>query len=167
MSWTKGDIVSEAFAELALAGYVVDIDPDEQAAALRRLDTMMATWQSQGLRVSYAISADPQGSDMADDSGLPLECVEAVYMGLAGRIAAGKGKMLPPSSKAIIKASFDALVSRQASGDTMEQQIRSGVPRGSGSKPWRTNNRPYMAIPTKTPLLNNDDGGLSFVGDRD
>ena len=78
MSWTKRQLVSEAFAELALAGYVFDIAPEEEQAALRRLDTLMATWSGQGVQVGYAIGLTPQSSNIDDDSGLPLVAVEAV-----------------------------------------------------------------------------------------
>lgn len=164
MSWTKGDIVREAYAEIALAGWVYDLDPEEIATALRRLDTLMATWQSQGLRLGYNLNADPLGSDEADASGLPLEAVEAVYMALAVRIAAGKGKALSGSTKSTAKAAYDALVSRQAGADIQQQQFRSGSPRGAGNKPWRNPNRPYLPTPTTKPLQDAADDGLTFAG---
>ena len=42
--WTKTLLIEEAFGELALAGYVYDLRPEEMQAAGRRLETMMATW---------------------------------------------------------------------------------------------------------------------------
>lgn len=164
MGWTKGDIVRKAFAELALAGWVYDLDPDEIADAMGTLDLLMAEWHSQGLRIAYNMGNGPSGSDESDDSGLPLVAVSAVYLALAVRLSSGKGKALTAATMRATKAAWDALVSRQASNDVREQQYPSGLPRGAGSKPWRTVNRPYMPVPTTTPLLNDPDGGLDFAG---
>lgn len=162
MSWTKGAIVRQAFEELALAGYVYDLTDEELAAGLRRLDTMMATWGSQGLRVSYAISAEPDGSSLSDASGLPLAAVEAVYLGLAVRLAASKGKQLAPSTKVAAKAAWDALLARQATDDVREQQLRGGVPAGAGHKPGVLS-RPFLSNPNTDTLRPGADGGLDFT----
>lgn len=167
MSWTKGAIVRKAFAELALAGYVYDLDPEEIADALDSLDLLMAEWHSQGLRIAYNMGGGPDASDETDESGLPLVAVSAVYLALAVRISSGKGKALTAATMRAAKASWDALVSRQASNDVTEQQFPSNVPRGAGSKPWRTVNRPFMPVPKTTPLLNDTDGGLDFAGSGD
>lgn len=164
MGWTKAQLISEAYAELALAGYEVDITPEEQQAALRRMDAMMARWNSQGLRIGYALSASPTGSNVDDDSGVPLEAVEAVYMNLAVNIAAGKGKALAASTKAAAKAAFDALLSRVVISQTAEQQLASGTPAGAGRKPWRTFGTPFIQTPDTAPLQNTGDGGLNLGG---
>ena len=59
MSWTKREIVEEAYGELALAGYVFDLDPEEEQAALRKLDTMMAVWDARGVRLGYPLASSP------------------------------------------------------------------------------------------------------------
>lgn len=164
MGWTKRQLIEDAFGELALAGYVFDLSPEELQAALRRLDTMMATWGSQGLQLGHAASATPDGSDLDQDSGIPLEAVEAVYMGLAVRLAASKGKALASSTLRTAKAAFDALMSRAASADVQEQQLASGTPRGAGRKPWRTIHRPFVPTPDVSPLQGSTDGGLTFTG---
>lgn len=164
MSWTKRQLIAEAFAELALAGYAFDIDPEEEQGALRRLDTMMATWGSQGLQLGYAFGTSPDDSDLDQAAGIPLEAVEAVYLALAIRIAAGKGKTLAATTTRTAKAAFDALMSRAASAQVQEQQLASGTPRGAGRKPWRTVNAPFVPIPNVDPLQNTTDGGLNFSG---
>lgn len=164
MSWTKGKLVSEAYAELALAGYEFDITPDEQQAALRRMDAMMSRWNSQGIQVGYAINAEADGSTANDDSGIPAECVEAVYLNLAVNVAASKGKALAASTKSQAKQAFDALLSRCVSMRTSQQQLASGTPRGQGRKPWRQVGAPFITSPTTDPLQNATDGGLNFGG---
>lgn len=51
MAYTKRDIVAMAFEEIGLAGYVFDLQPQQLEGALRRLDSMMATWNGKGLRL--------------------------------------------------------------------------------------------------------------------
>lgn len=164
--WTKGVLITEAYAELALAGYEFDITPEEQQAALRRLDAMMARWNSQGIRIGYALSASPVGGALDTDSGIPAECFEAVYMNLAVNLAAGKGKALAQSTKATAKTSFDALLSRVAMGQLVEQQLSSGTPRGAGNKPGRNLQSPFFAKPNTTPVQNSTDGGLNLGGNN-
>lgn len=160
--WTKRQIIAEAFAELAIAGHVFDLTPDELAWGLRRLDTMIATWVSQGVALPYTQSLGADDSDLDQDAGIPLEAVEAVYLGLAVRLAAGKGKTLANSTKATAKAAFDALLSRNAADAVTEQQLASGTPRGAGRKPWRTVNRPFIPDPNTSPLQGDASGGLIF-----
>lgn len=162
MGWNKRQLIADAFGELALAGYDFDISPDEEQAAARRLDMMMATWSTQGLQLGYQLSTSPDSIDLDADSGLPLHAVEAVVMQLAVRIAASKGKALAPSTSRNAKGAYDALMSRAASDQVQQQQLPSGTPRGAGSKAWRSINRAFFPVPDKSPLQSADDGGLSF-----
>jgi hypothetical protein len=99
MGWTKRQLIDEAFSELSLQGYEFDITPEEQQTALRRLDTMLATWDGLGIRVGYLLPSSPDDSDPDSDSGLPDYAVETVYLHLAMRIAAGFGKQLSADTK--------------------------------------------------------------------
>jgi hypothetical protein len=163
MGWSKRDLVNEAYAELALAGYDFDLSPEEMQFGLRRLDTMMASVFAD-LPLGYAFGTSPSDTDLDQDSGLALFAVEAVYLALAIRIAAGKGKVLATPTKGNAKAAFDALVSRLASEQVQEQQLRTGTPRGAGAKPWRSYGRPFTSTPDTGPLQVADDGGLDFTG---
>lgn len=164
MSWSKRQIITEAFGELALASYDFDLSPEEMQAALRRLDSMMATWGSQGLQLGYNLGTSPDDTDLDQDSGIPLEAVEATFLGLAVRIAGSKGKAVSTTTSRTAKAAFDALMSRVASAQIQEQQLASGTPRGAGRKPWRTVNQPFVPIPNVAPLQNTTDSGLDFTG---
>ena len=163
MSWTKRQLVEEAFGELALAGYDFDLQPEELEAGLRRLDTMMATWQSLGLQLGYSMATSQEDSDLDQDSGLQMNAVEAVYMNLACKIAASKGKALPASSTRAAKQAYDSLILNVAKAQMQVQQLAAGMPRGQGRKPWRTIN-PYVTTPDTNPLRSGDDGGLDFTG---
>lgn len=161
MGWTKRALISDAYGELALAGYEYDITPEEQQAALRRLDTLMATWDAQGVRLGYLLGLSPTESSLDDESGIPLFAVEAVYMALAVKLAASKGKQLLPSTTRTAKAAYDAMLSRLVRGQVQEQQRPSGMPLGAGCKTFRTG-VPFVRAPNTDILQGADDGGLRF-----
>lgn len=159
MASTKRQIVEQAFEELALASYAFDLSPEELQAALQRLDALMATWSAQGMRLPYAF-----GGELDTDSGLPAVANEAVYLALAQRIAAGKGKMLPVSLNIAARDAKSALLTLLAHQQMVEQQMPDGMPRGAGQKTWRGTQRPFFNAPDTKPLQTADDGGLNFTG---
>mgnify|MGYP003525752305 CR=1 FL=1 len=55
MGWTKRQFVTQAFEEIGLAAYVFDLTPEQLQSALRRLDSMMASWNAKGIRLGYQI----------------------------------------------------------------------------------------------------------------
>lgn len=164
MSWTKREILADVFGELALAGYTFDINPEELQAALRKLDLMMATWSAQGINIGYAFGLTPSGTDLDQDSGLPLFAVEAVVQGAAIRLAASKGKAVASSSKAVAKAAWDAMVLVLAQSQAQEQQLPSTTPIGAGNKPFRQSSGPFMPLPDEDAIGVGGDGGLTFNG---
>lgn len=165
MGWTKRDIVGEAYAELALHGYVYDLEPEELAFAQRRLDTFMAAQTARGVHIGYAMQADPTADDLDADSGLPLWAVEPVYLKLAQRIAAGKGKALPPSANRAAADAWSALLLKVSRDQMQEQQLAAGTPRGAGAKPWRKTYDPFLPRPDGSPLGIDASGGLDIIGD--
>lgn len=161
MSWTKRQLVNAAFEELALAGYVFDITPDEQQAAVRRLDSMMATWGGViGIRLGYNATTNPDDSDPDQESGLPDWANEAVYLNLAIRLSAGYGKPVANATKAIAKQAYDMVLGRCAS--IPEMQPMGNMPIGAGFKRRYAPN-PF-AGPTPGRLTTGEDGELTFNG---
>jgi len=158
--WTKAQLVADAFAEIALAGHVFDIEPEEQQQALRRLEMMLGTWEGRGITLGYAFSGDPGAIDADTDSGLPAAAVETVVINLAKRLASGFGKELKPQQLQDAKASYDALL-RQAAFPA-EMQTPAAMPRGAGAKPWRSS-RPYVDRPSSSPLAVNSGGDLDIL----
>ena len=159
--WTKGQLVNEAYGELALAHYVFDLSPEELQAGLTRLESMMATWAARGMTLPYAFSED---GDLDAPSGLPLLANEAVFLALAQRIAAGKGKVLSPTTMAAARDAYSALASWVAHQDLQEQQLPAGTPRGAGQKSWRGTQRPFFNTPDTNPIQASDSGGLTLPG---
>lgn len=147
--WTKRQIVNEAYGELALQGYEFDISPEEVQTALRRLDTMMATWEGRGIRVGYAFPANPDDSDPDTPSGLPDGAVETVYLNLAIRQAAGNGKQLSPLTARNASDGLTNLLTVAAMPP--QQQLPSTLPRGAGNRCWSADN-PFFRRPLHDPL---------------
>lgn len=161
MSWTKKQIIEEAFAELALAGYVFDLTPDELQTALRRLDSMMGTWDGMGLRVGYSGASTVGASNLEDDSGLPDGATEAVYQNLALRLAPTFGKQIPPATQIAAKEGLKRLMWRAAM--PQEMQFPNTLPRGAGTKPWRTTNNQFMPTVDTDPLRNTQGDNIEVL----
>jgi hypothetical protein len=159
VGWTKQQIVEEAFGELALHGFVVDLDPDTLQSGLRRLDTMMAMWDGKGIRLGYPLPSSPDDSNLDDDSNLPDMAVEPVYLNLAVRLSAGYGKQVSPTTAATAKEGYDMLMARAAMPPEVNFPRR--MPAGAGNLPWRRNYNPFL-IPPDEPINAGPDGGIDF-----
>jgi hypothetical protein len=48
VSWTKRDVIGQAFSEIGLASYTFDLLPEQYEGALRCLDAMIAQWENKG-----------------------------------------------------------------------------------------------------------------------
>lgn len=147
--WTKRDLIREAFAELALAGYEFDIAPDEEQTALRRLDGMMATWEARGVRVGYVFPTTPEAADPDTESGIPDGAAETVAINLAVRLAPGFGKTLHPATLATARDGFDALL--WAAARPVPTQLPGTMPLGAGNGP-RLGLPTYFPTPDTSPL---------------
>lgn len=157
MSWTKGELVKEAYAELALAGYEFDVSPEEILLGVRRLDAMLTSWWN--IRIGYAASSSPDDADPNADSGLPDLANRAVYMNLAMELAAGFGKTPLRTTAIAAKQGYDMLLARAVSMDTTQQQYPSTLPRGAGNR-W-PGSRTYMPRPVD-PVDAGPDGSLNI-----
>lgn len=143
MSWTKRELVQNAFEEVGLASYAFDLQPEQMQAGLRRLDNMMATWNSRGLRIGYPLTDSPSGSDLDQDSNVTDEAIEAIVSNLALRLAPMLGKTVSPDTKASARSAYMALLSRRS--NTLEKRIDvNAVPAGAGTKYWRINGDPFL-----------------------
>lgn len=132
MSWTKRQLIEQAFNEAGLASYVFDLTPEQLQSALRNLDTMMATWAGKGIDLGYVQPATPGASDIDELTAIPDYATEAVYLNLALRIAPGFGRQLMPDTKTNAKAAYDGVLAVAAM--PAEMQMPGGVPLGAGHK---------------------------------
>jgi len=158
MGWTKRQFVTQAFEEIGLAAYVFDLNPEQLQSGLRRLDSMMATWNAKGIRLGYPLPSSPQDSDLDEQTNVPDSSNEAIYLNLAIRIAPSFGKTPSVDTKATAKAAYDNLLSIAAM--PMEMQLPGTLPVGAGNKPWNID-QPFVNPPVD-PLLAGQDGEIQF-----
>ncbi|MFN6251735.1 MAG: packaged DNA stabilization gp4 family protein [Acetobacteraceae bacterium] len=158
MSYTKRQFVEEAFAELGMASYTFDLSPQQLDACLRRLDTMMATWNARGIRLGYPLPSNPQDSDLDTDTQVPDSANEAIITNLAIRLAPQYGKTVSLDTRTTAKQAYDTLLARAAF--PIEQQFPRTLPMGAGQKPWRYDD-PFMPAPSD-PVLSGQEGPLEF-----
>ncbi len=159
MGWTKRQFIEQAFEEIGLASYVYDLTPDQLQSALRKLDSMMATWNAEGIRLGYPLPSTPSSSDLDSDSGVPDSANQAIYAGLAVNIAPGFGKTVLPDTKKAAYNGYQVLLSRATVPP--EKQLPGTMPSGAGNKQWRNDNGAYIAPPTD-PLVVGPDSELTF-----
>lgn len=163
MSWSKRQIVEQAFNEIGLAGYIFDLQPEQLRTALRQLDSMMATWDAKGIKLGYPISLNPDNIDIDQNTGIPTAAYEAVYLNLGIRLAPGFGKQVSTDTKISAKMALDGLFA--AAAFPRQQQFPNTTPAGAGNKPWRTFDDAFLRPPDDNPLVVDSNGQLDFVGD--
>lgn len=159
MGWTKREFVEQAFTEIGLAGYIFDLTPEELQTALRQLDSMMAKWNGRGIRIGWPMPSSPKNSDLDDPTDVPDSANEAIYCGLAVRIAPTFGKTVGGQTQFFAKEGYDLLLSQAA--QPLEKQFPRTLPAGAGNKPWRNNDSPFIRPPLD-PLLAGPDSALEF-----
>lgn len=132
MSWTKRQIIEEAFSELGLASYAFDLSADEMQGALRKLDSMMATWIARGIVFDppYPATVNPGEGDIADETNAPDEAVMPMYTNLAIVIAPGFGKTPSPQTRESAKDGYSLL----AQSIEVPCIRMTGMIKGAGSK---------------------------------
>lgn len=135
-TWTKQEIIQEAFGELALAGYIFNLEPEDLQGALRRMDLLLASWMAKGIDLGYVPPVTADAGNLDDPSGLPDRAIETVILHLAIRLAAGRGKTLSQATLAVAKQGFDNLMSIAAMPTTV-MSFPDTMPRGQGNKPYR------------------------------
>lgn len=159
MGWTKRNYIEQAFTEIGLAGYLFDITPEELNTALRQLDSMMAAWNAKGIRLGWPMPSSPDGDDLDDQTEISDAANEAIYCGLAVRIAPTFGKTVGGQTQFFAKQAYDQLLAKAALPP--EKQFPRHMPAGAGHKPWRTWDDPFLRPPVD-PVLAGPDSVLNF-----
>lgn len=140
MSWTKRQLIEEAFTEIGYAAYSYDLDTDQLQAGLRRLDAMMAQWDRKGIKIGFPLAASPQDSDIDQETEVTDTAAEAIYSNLALKIAPMVGKMVSMDTKRSAKIGYNVLLGDAVKPSSMP--LPDDLPLGSGNKSW--NDRRYV-----------------------
>ena len=151
MSYTKGDIIKEALAEIGLGAFAYSLQPEDKATALRRLNAMLAEWEVDGLKTGYIPTATPGQDRFSDDSLIEDYAVRAVILNLACEIAPNYGKQV--SQKTATGAVKGRKIVRRENAEVPSRGFDyTAVPLGAGHKRAR---EPFV-----TPV-EDDDGDVS------
>lgn len=159
MSWTKRQFVVAAFEELGLSDANFNLSDAQLNTALKRLDSMMAIWNSKGLRLSYPLSSSPDVSSLDTDSTVPDKANEAIYLNLAIKIASSFGKMVSQELKVNAREAYKSLLSSNAY-PLSERQLNN-VPKGAGYKVRQGYNAQFIT-PEDPYLEVGSDGDLDL-----
>ena len=146
MSWTKRQLITASFDEIGLASNEFDIQPEELESALRRLDSMMAEWNVQGIRVGYPLSSIANNS-LDLDSGVPDSATEAIITNLAIRIAPSYGRQVSRDTKVAASKAYDTLLMRSLALQPHEKQYPGTLPVGAGNRRYRFRNENFFTRP--------------------
>lgn len=158
MAWTKQQYIEQAFAEIGLAAYVFDLTPDQLNIVLRRLDGMVGSWTANGIHISYPLPSNPNDSNLSDVCNVPDFAHEAIYLGLACRIAPMFGKTVAQETKTYADNAYSQMLNSVAL-PTPERYMPRTMPRGQGTKPWRNFNNPFV-YGTEEPLLDGNNAEI-------
>jgi hypothetical protein len=145
VSYTRRAIVEQAYAELALSGWTWDLSPGEMLWASQRLDMMLGAWDGEGIRLGMPIANSDMPPSLDDQSGCPAWAIEAVVLGLAVRLAAGKGKALSVQTTQRADSSMRSMRVRSAIPQPMA--FPGGVPVGAGNHGTFTSGVPRDTLP--------------------
>lgn len=162
MSWTKRQLIEQAFEEIGMAAYVFDLTPEQMQSAMRRMDAMVSTWMSKNILLGYPVPVNPQNADLDESSNIPDTAVDAVYQNLAIRLAPGFGKAVSMDLKASAKTAYDSLLMTAAFPN--EMQYDSSLPLGAGNKPTMID-RVFVSTPDDGAIQVDSNGQLIFAGD--
>lgn len=133
MSWTKRQIIEQAYEELGLAAMFYDLQPEQIESARRKMDTMVAGWSTKNIQVGYPLPSEANSSDVDQETNVPDYAVEALYLNLAIKIAPSYGKAVMPDTKIAAKAAFNTVL-QKAVANPPKMKFSCELPSGAGNK---------------------------------
>lgn len=159
MSYTKRQLIEQAFTVLGMPNYIFDMQPEQEEAALWRLDMMIAEWDRRGVRLGYPLPTSPSDSNIASESNVPDFAVKGIVYNLALDLAGDYGKQIPPT---VLVAAYHAKQSLFIEAALPLSQVwPSTMPMGAGNKTWRSYGWQF-AGPQTTPEMQSPDSNISI-----
>nr|KVE53675.1 hypothetical protein WS71_06425 [Burkholderia mayonis] len=123
-------MVEAAYEEIALAGYVFDLSPEERNTALLRLERMAASFDARGIRIGYNLAG--KSASLNDDAGIPDWAEEPFYTNLAKRLAPTLGKQLSMETMRAAAAGYRTLL--LGNYEIPQMQMPRHMPIGTGNR---------------------------------
>lgn len=161
MSWTKRQLIENAYEEIGYAPYIYDLTPEQLRSGLRRLDSMIGTWIKKNINLGYPLTSQPQDSDLDTPSNIPATDNEAVYTNLSIRLSPPVGKTISIETRQAAIASYNLLLSVAAK--PVEMQMPGSMPAGAGNRTYNGTNDAFLIRPDKSPVRLSDNGQLDFT----
>lgn len=133
MSWTKRQIIEQAYEELGLAAMFYDLQPEQLESARRKMDTLVAGWSSKNIQIGYPLPSEANSSDLDQETNVPDYAVEALYLNLAIKIAPSHGKAVTPETKQQADQTYRNIL-RIALRNPPQMKYACSLPSGAGHK---------------------------------
>lgn len=133
MSYTKRQIIKDAFEEIGLGAYAYTLQPEDWQTALRRLSTLLASWRGYGAITDFPSTDTPSDDDLDADSEVPVDALRGVVCGLAVDLASGYGKQVSPTTMTAAEGGRKLMIAKNT---FVPQKLadRGAVPAGAGHK---------------------------------
>jgi hypothetical protein len=138
----KIELIHGAYAELGLANYVFDLQPEEITTALHRLDRMMAQWDALGIRIGYNMPASVALSNANDDACVPDWAEDPIITNLSLRVAPTIPKQVSIDTRIAAREGYNALL--VGSYEIPQMQYPRQMPIGTGNR-RNVKNQTYFA----------------------
>lgn len=162
MSWTKKQLITSALDELGITSYEFDISPEEYETALRRLDTMMASWNANGARLSFPLYSNPANSSLSEDSNLPDHAIIPVFKNLALELAPSYRRQPTRDLKASAMDGKEVVFMKATATAPIPRQLPGDLPSGAGNKGWREDHQNFIIPPADDQVAVGPDSLLGF-----
>lgn len=133
MSWTKRQIIEQAFEELGLAAYDFDLQPEQIESARRKLNNMVAGWSSRNIQIGFPLPSGADTDDINDDTDAPDYVIDAMIYNLALRIAPSIGKQPSHDTRLIASQSYENMI-RMSVIKPISIKLDPMLPAGAGYK---------------------------------
>jgi hypothetical protein len=151
-TWNKGEVISDAYAEIGLVNYEYDLNPDQTTLALRKLDNIMAALELKGICYGYPMTLGPTEAELTQETNLPNYAYSYITKALGIELAPTVGKAV---SRELLKAAKDAYSSLMIEAVKLpEQQMPANIPAGAGNK--RYNGEVFLDPPEDTTKIGDE-----------
>lgn len=146
----KGQTVEQALLHLSLSGTLLRPSGQDQKDFLQLQETMLSSWENEGLYLGFRFSPVGLDSDAAEISGITYNNASAVSLGLAIYGASAKGLIATPDLKR------EAYIAKMHihPAHIIERQTVAMLPSGSGNRIYGVNGYGYPTVQDRFEVEN-------------